>query len=122
MWDVATGTAGRVLEGHRGGVFAVAFSADGATLASAGDDRRVRLWDAATRTAGRVLEGHRGPVGERGRVQCERRDVRQRRRDRAVVGNARWVVRGVGALRREVCYLATSDPVEEVRLHPAEPD
>ena len=102
LWDVATGTAGRVLEGHRGGVFAVAFSADGATLASAGDDRRVRLWDAATGTAGRVLEGHRGPVGEHGRVQCGRRDVRQRQRRRhgAVVGSARWVVRGVGALRR----------------------
>jgi WD40 repeat protein len=47
-----------VLTGHEGGVQAVAFAPDGATLASAGDDGTVRLWDPATGEARRTLTGH----------------------------------------------------------------
>jgi WD40 repeat protein len=54
-----------LLRGHAGAVFDVAFSADGALLATAGAgaDGTVRLWDTATgRQHGEPMEGHDGTV------------------------------------------------------------
>ncbi|KAL7917745.1 hypothetical protein ACQKWADRAFT_317118 [Trichoderma austrokoningii] len=50
------------LEGHSGWVLAIAFSPDGKTLASASNDKTVRLWDAATGAPQQTLEGHSDEV------------------------------------------------------------
>jgi len=64
LWDPADGTQLRMLEGHSGGVLAVAWGVldGGPVLASAGLDGTVRLWDPADGTQLRVLTGHTGWV------------------------------------------------------------
>jgi hypothetical protein len=47
LWDVASGRLGARLEGHEGNVKCLAYSPNGAYLASGGHDRMVRLWDVA---------------------------------------------------------------------------
>lgn len=51
-----------LLEGHTGFVESVAFSPDGQTLASGGDDTTVRLWNMASQNEIAVLEGHTDQV------------------------------------------------------------
>ncbi|NQT17289.1 MAG: protein kinase, partial [Planctomycetes bacterium] len=52
----------RTLTGHGDHVESIAFSPDGAFLASGGRDRTVRLWDPETGDLLRTLEGHTDPV------------------------------------------------------------
>jgi WD40 repeat protein len=47
-----------VLTGHTDGVNGCAFSPDGALLATASDDRTIRLWQLPDGTAHAVLTGH----------------------------------------------------------------
>jgi serine/threonine protein kinase len=53
----------RTLRGHTGPVRSIAYSPDGRTLASGGDDGTVTLWDAAASRVVRILRGHaRGAI------------------------------------------------------------
>ncbi|GAA0922792.1 WD40 repeat domain-containing protein [Virgisporangium aurantiacum] len=58
IWDIATGTVSRVLKGYRSAVYALAWSPDGARIASAGGSGRVRLVDAHTGKLDRSFTGH----------------------------------------------------------------
>jgi WD40 repeat protein len=62
IWEPATWTLVRVLEGHTGWVMACAAAPDGSWLATASNDRTVRIWDPSTGTELAVLRGHTGGV------------------------------------------------------------
>jgi WD40 repeat protein len=61
LWDVSTGKLVATLEGHTGGVTAVAWSKDGKTLATASADKTGRLWDSTGKPV-RTLSGHDAAV------------------------------------------------------------
>jgi WD40 repeat protein len=60
--EAATLTVLRTIQAHIGAVWSVAFSPDGKTIASSGEDALIRLWDVGTAKLKHVLEGHDGSV------------------------------------------------------------
>ncbi len=62
MWDVITGKKAGVFRSRASQASSVAFSPDGAKLASGGSDKTVRLWSAAGRRELATLRGHAGEI------------------------------------------------------------
>src|SRR5262245_23951348 len=61
-WWLSSGQELATLRDHVGVVRVVAYSADGATLYSAGDDGGVRVWDTQSHRLRRTIEGPGGKI------------------------------------------------------------
>jgi WD40 repeat protein/serine/threonine protein kinase len=58
LWDTATGTRVRAMQGDTGLVYSLAFSPDGKWLASGNTDHTVRIWNTETGELVHTLRGH----------------------------------------------------------------
>lgn len=58
LWDINSGECLQTLKGHNNWIFAVAFSPNGQTIASASHDRTVRIWNIKTGKCLHICQGH----------------------------------------------------------------
>jgi len=61
LWDLARGSATKVLRFHQGAVNA-AVAVAGVGFATGGEDGRIALWHGDAAEPARVIDGHKGPV------------------------------------------------------------
>jgi WD40 repeat protein len=62
IWDVASGRATALLQGHTAGINSVVFSSDGKLILTASEDQTVIVWNVVTKTMVTRLVGHSDPV------------------------------------------------------------
>jgi WD40 repeat protein/serine/threonine protein kinase len=62
LWNPESGARLGELTGHQGAIFTLAFSPDGALLASSSGDQTIRLWNTKTWTEVATLRGHEDEV------------------------------------------------------------
>src|SRR5258708_653473 len=83
LWDVETGKETRKIQGHKGGILALVFSANGKTLASGSADKTVRLWQVST---GDEVQSFTGNLGEVRFVAFSKDDASLLNSDGKVIG------------------------------------
>ena len=96
--DLTPGATPRTVGRHAGGAFAVAFSPDGRTLASGGQDGAVKVWSEAG--GSRTLGKHDGQVASV-----------------AFSPDGRWLASGSGDKTVRVWDLTGNEPVRIIRSH-----
>ena len=62
LWEIEGTELSRGFVGHKGEVWAAAYSPDGKSIVSGGADKLVHIWDAASGKERRTLPGHASAV------------------------------------------------------------
>lgn len=62
IWNIATKTCEKTLEGHTSLVYFLSFSPDGHRVASCSKDRTIRIWDITNGLCKQILQGHTNEV------------------------------------------------------------